>query len=115
MQADFFIRSDGKFIRIDTRSIRYLESLKNYVRIVTTTNSYMVLISLRQLEVELPENQFCRVHRSFIISLSHISSFDNESVYMDATEIPISTAYKEMLQSRVKVLVSDTRNKVHSG
>ena len=112
MNPHFFIRCDGKYIRLDTRTICYLEALKNYVRIVTTTRTYLVLLSLRQLEEELPPHLFCRVHRSFIVSVNHITSFDHQSVYIDTTIVPISPVYKTALQSRVRVLVSDTRSKV---
>jgi len=113
MLHDFFIRCDGKYTRVDMRDIRYMESLKNYVRIVTTSGTHMVLISLRQLEEELPENIFCRVHRSFIVSIGHIGSFDSEMVYMKDKIIPISQEYRTALQGKVRVLVSDTRARVN--
>lgn len=107
MQPHFFIRCDGKFTRVDTREIRYLESLANYVKIVTTAKTYLVLMSLRQLEEELPAGEFCRVHRSYIVSLSHIQSFDQDLVYLGEVTIPINPQYKQALQAKVKVLVSD--------
>ncbi len=112
MLSSFFIRSDGKYIRINTDDILYLKSLKNYVNIVCRTKAYMVLMSLQQLEKELPNLDFCRVHRSFIVSLRHISSFDQKTVYIDSTMIPIDPVYKNALQTKVKVLVSETRSKV---
>lgn len=108
---DFFIRCDGRYIRIDIREIRYIESVKNYVRIVTTERSWLVLMSLRQLEAELPDSHFCRVHRSYIVALSYIRSFDQEMVYMEGIDIPINPLYKQSLQSKVKVLVSDYTKK----
>lgn len=113
MLPDFFIRCDGKFVRIDTKDIRYLESLKNYVRIVTVSRTYMALISMNQLEKELPVAGFCRVHRSFIVSLQHINSFDSESVYLHDITIPISPAYRHALPEKVKVLVSETRSRIN--
>lgn len=109
---DFFIRCDGKYIRMDIFEIRYIESMKNYVKIFTAKKTYIVLISLRQLEEELPSNLFCKVHRSFLVSLAHIQSFDHESVYMEGVVIPVSPLFKNILQTRVRVLVSDTRNRV---
>jgi DNA-binding LytR/AlgR family response regulator len=114
MQNTIFVRCDGKYIRINTDEIRYIESLKNYVRIVAITKSYLVLISLTQLEKELPASHFCRVHRSFIVSLHHINSFDHENVYLSDITIPINPAYKNMLLSKVKVLVSDTRTTINN-
>ncbi len=112
MTANFFIRCDGKYIRINTADILYIRSLKNYVSIVSTTKTYLVLISLQQLEKELPAGQFCRVHRSFIVALHHVSSFDHKTVYIDSAVIPIDPVYKNALQAKVKVLVSETRTKL---
>ncbi len=114
MLQPLFIRCDGKYIRIDIRDIRYLESLKNYVRIVTPAKSYLTLMSLRQLEAELPKAHFCRVHRSFIVSIGHICSFNHELVYMDEVTIPISPVYKNALPNKVKLLVSDTRSRINT-
>jgi DNA-binding LytR/AlgR family response regulator len=112
MLNNFFVRCDGKYIRIDMRDIRYLKSMKNYVSIVTISKSYMVLISLTQLEKALPASHFCRVHRSFIVSLHYINSFDHENVYFNDIAIPINPVYKNVLPSKVKVLLSDTRTKM---
>lgn len=105
----FFIRCDGKYIRINIREITYVEALKNYVRIVTETGTYMALISMRQIEEELPEQEFCRIHRSFIVSLAFVKSFDNEMLYLDKVSLPVSPAYKSLLQGKVRLLISDTR------
>ncbi len=112
MPTNFFIRCDGKYIRINMADILYIKSLKNYVRIVTATKIYLVLISMAQLEKELPANQFCRVHRSYIVAINHISFFDQQMVYIDKDQIPINPVYKNALQTKVKVLVSETRTKL---
>jgi two-component system LytT family response regulator len=109
MPQNFFIRSNGKYIRINTADILFIKSRKNYVSIVTTTKTYLVLMSLQQLEKELPATHFCRVHRSYIISVNYISSFDHKNVYLSDTMIPIDPVYKNALQAKVKVLVSETR------
>lgn len=114
MPTDFFIRCDGKYVRIDLQEIQYLESLKNYVRIVTHSRSHLVLISLRQLENELPPELFVRVHRSYLVSLSHIRAFDHDTVFIANKTIPISPVYRPALTSRVKVLQSETRLRMNS-
>lgn len=111
----FFIRSDGKFTRVDIRDIRYIEALKNYVKIVTGNRQFLVLISLRQIEAELPAGQFCRVSRSFIVSLAHIQHFDHELVQLEGASVPLSTVYKNLLQSKIKVLVSESRSRTSPG
>jgi DNA-binding LytR/AlgR family response regulator len=105
----FFIRCDGKYIRIDIKDICYIEALKNYVRIFTEGGAYLALISMRQIEEELPANEFCRIHRSFIVPLARVKSFDNEMLYLEKVSLPVSPAYKNILQGKVRILFSDTR------
>lgn len=111
MQSYFFIRCDGKYIKLDIRDILYLEALKNYVKVYTTSKTYLILISLRLIEKELPENLFCRVHRSFIAGITHISSFDHEAVYIGNKALPVSRGFKNSIATKVKILVCTTRTK----
>src|SRR5690606_4612829 len=89
----------------------YLESVKNYVRIVTTQKSWLVLMPLRQIEKELPADMFCRVHRSFVVSLYHIISFDNEMVQLESKQIPIGNRFRHSLPASVKILNADVRSR----
>jgi Response regulator of the LytR/AlgR family len=111
MAPFFFIRSDGRYIKIAFGDIVYLESVKNYVRIVTTQKSWLVLMSLRQIEKELPSDMFCRVHRSFVVSLYHIISFDNEMVQLEGKQIPIGNRFRHSLPASVKILNADVRSR----
>jgi DNA-binding LytR/AlgR family response regulator len=111
MAPFFFIRSDGRYIKIAFGDIVYLESVKNYVRIVTTQKSWLVLMSLRQIEKEMPSDMFCRVHRSFMVSLYHIVSFDNEMVQLATRQVPIGNRFRQALPASVKILNADVRNR----
>ena len=114
MAPFFFIRNDGRYIKIAFSDIVYLESLKNYVRIVTPQKNWLVLMSLRQVEKELPDDMFCRVHRSFVVSLYHIVSFDNETVELPGKQIPIGNRFRHALPGRVKILNGDMRNRPYT-
>jgi len=105
----FFIRTDNKYVKINFHDICYVEVCGNYVRIVTTKKSFLVLISMKQVEKVLPSKSFCRVHRSFIVSLSSITAFDNEIVYLDSEQIPLSEHYKNLLQEKVMIVLGDVR------
>jgi DNA-binding LytR/AlgR family response regulator len=111
MAPFFFIRSDGRYIKIAFGDIMYLESVKNYVRIVTSQKSWLVLMSLRQIEKEMPSDMFCRVHRSFVVSLYHIISFDNEMVQLAGKQIPIGNRFRHSLPASVKILNADVRSR----
>ena len=110
-QPFFFIRNNGRYIKISFADILYLESVKNYVRIVTVQKNWLVLMSLRHIEKELPADMFCRVHRSYVVSLYHIVSFDNEMVQMEHKQIPIGNRFRQTLPGRVKILNGDVRSR----
>jgi two-component system LytT family response regulator len=94
-QPFFFIRSDGRYIKIAFTDILYLESVKNYVRIVTVQKNWLVLMSLRYIEKEL----------------YHIVSFDNEMVQLENKQIPIGNRFRQALPPRVKILNGDLRSR----
>jgi DNA-binding LytR/AlgR family response regulator len=98
-----FIKSEYKTIRIDLNSIKYIEGMSEYVRIHREQNkSVMSLLSLKSLEEHLPEDQFMRVHKSFIINLKKISEIENNYIVCsDGKTIPVSKLYKDKFQEYV--------------
>ncbi len=90
----FFIRTDNKYVKVNFHEINYVEACGNYVRIVTPNKSFIVLLSMKQMEKVLPCKLFCRVHRSYIVALNSITAFDHELVYLDNKHIPLSDFYK---------------------
>jgi DNA-binding LytR/AlgR family response regulator len=98
-----FIKSEYKIIRIDLNSIKYIEGMSEYVRIHREQNkSVMSLLSLKSLEEHLPEDQFMRVHKSFIINLKKISEIENNYIVCsDGKTIPVSKLYKDKFQEYV--------------
>lgn len=95
-----FIRADRKYVRLSFAEIVYVEALRNYIRIVTHTQQYLVLMKIGNMESLLPQGQFCRIHRSYIISLQHVKTFDTASVYVDGKELPVGKSYKKVLKQR---------------
>ena len=112
MQNFFFIRAAHRYQKIQLGDILYIEACKNYVSVVTEKKSYMVLVSLKQLERMLPSEQFCRVHRSYIVSLDRADGFDQESVFLNQVMIPVGEQYREKLKNSVQILVSETRSAI---
>ena len=106
-QPWFFIRSNSRYEKVNLRDIVYAEALKNYVRIVTRQKNWLVLISMKELEKALPPGEFCRVHRSFIISLEHTLAFDKDTVYMPQANIPIGESYRRVLENQINLLVKE--------
>ncbi|MBS1735178.1 MAG: LytTR family transcriptional regulator [Bacteroidetes bacterium] len=114
MEDFFFIRHEGEFEILYFSAILYIESLKNYIRIVTLKQSYIVLVTLKHAEEVLPRNQFCRIHRRYIIALKNIKNFSNERVCIHDKYLPISEPYRKGLFDHVIILMGEARNKLKS-
>lgn len=96
-----FIKSEYKIVRINFNDIKYIEGMREYVRIhLTNSKPVMSLLSMKSIERNLPEKNFMRVHRSYIINLNKISVVErNRIVFDNETYIPVSEQYKEKFQS----------------
>lgn len=104
MQKHFFIRSNGKYIRINISDVLYIEGCRNYVKIVTVEKSLLVLITLKRIEQFLPEEFFVRVHKSYIVSLNYILWFDSDQVQVLSKHLPIGAQYKGVIQKHVLIM-----------
>lgn len=91
----FFVRSDRKMMRINYDDILYVESLSDYIKIHLSDNKVITRDTISNIEAKLPPSDFIRVHRSYIVALSKINSFTNETIEIDKHEIPISRGYKK--------------------
>lgn len=89
------VKADRKTYKIAISTIQYIESLKDYVKIVCANESIVTHDSLSNLEALLAECGFIRTHRSFLVAIDKIKSFDSESVFLDNKELPVSRTYKK--------------------
>jgi len=89
------VRADYSLIKILTSDIQYIEGLDNYLKIhLTNTKPILVRMTLKSILEQLPENEFIRVHRSYIVPLTHVKNVRNKTIYIGNTEIPISNNYE---------------------
>lgn len=93
------IKANRKTYKIDVMNIDYIESLKDYVKIVCTDESIITHDSLSNLENTLKEYGFIRTHNSFLVAIDKIKSFNSESVFLKEKELPISRTYKKYVLS----------------
>jgi DNA-binding LytR/AlgR family response regulator len=95
-QADTFInlRADRKNIKVSLDDILYIESLKDYIKVVTATKTIVTKQAISSIEEILPKEKFIRIHRSFIVSINKIESFTHEVIEIGKQELPISRMYK---------------------
>ena len=103
--SDFiFVKSEYRQIKINFSEILYIEGLKDYVKIYTSSHPrpILTLMSLKKLEEELPSEQFMRVHRSYIISLEKIEAIERNHVVIKEGFITIAPNYKDILMEYIK-------------
>jgi DNA-binding LytR/AlgR family response regulator len=95
-----FLKSAYKIKRINFDHILYIEGLKDYVKVYTSTDPHPILslTSLKSLELKLPENKFMRVHRSFIVNLEKVDTIERSRIIFGKSYIPVSDQYKEKFQ-----------------
>ncbi|WP_338359328.1 LytTR family DNA-binding domain-containing protein [Yeosuana marina] len=94
-----FVRADRRMIKIDFDAIIYVESYSDYIKIHLTDETITTRETISAIEAKLPNNNFMRIHRSFIISLAHITSFTNEEITINKKSFPISRSYKKEVLS----------------
>lgn len=96
----FFITGKSGIQRICFDEIIYIESDRNYSKVVTTKNTFVVCKAICQLHKMIPADIFHRVHKSYIISVNHISFFQKGFVMLGTREIPIGVRYfKQFINS----------------
>ena len=95
-----FIKSEYKILRINLVDIKYIESMREYLRIhIENQLPVMALMSMKKMEKFLPEQDFMRVHRSFIVHLNKITTIERNRIIFDKKVfIPVSEQYKKKFQ-----------------
>ena len=100
----FFVKSDGKLVKVRFEDILYIEGLKEYVSIYTTDNQRIITLqSIKNLEILLPEGTFLRIHKSYIISLARIEAIVGNRVEIHKKLLPVGATYKEELMKKLKL------------
>jgi two-component system LytT family response regulator len=93
-----FLNVQKKKVKVLFSEILYIESQREYIRIVTNKKEYLSKMSTHEIEDMLPSHLFKRIHRSFIISVSKIESYTAEEVEVNGVSIPIGRGYREVLE-----------------
>ncbi|MCL5127710.1 LytTR family DNA-binding domain-containing protein [Algibacter sp. L4_22] len=91
-----FVKSEYKQLRIKLADVLYFEGLKDYIKIWLKDNPkpILTLMSLKSLQEELPDMQFMRVHRSFIVALKNIEVVERSQIIINKQRITVSEQYK---------------------
>jgi DNA-binding LytR/AlgR family response regulator len=89
-----YVRSDRKMVKVLFDDILFVESLKDYIKIVTTVKTIITRQSISSLEQMLPKDAFLRIHRSYIVAIKRIDAFNGETIDIAKNELPIGRLFK---------------------
>lgn len=93
-KAFLYIKADKKIHKIYLDDILYIESLKDYVYVITNKKKVITKQQMYQFEQHLPENKFIRIHRSYLVSIPKIETFTTSTIEIADRELPVSRNYK---------------------
>jgi DNA-binding LytR/AlgR family response regulator len=96
------LKADKKLHRINLPDILYLEALGDYVKVFYADIFIIVHETLQRLHDQLPEKEFIRIHKSYVISTGNISYVEGNQVKIGEREIPIGQKYKDGLMDFLK-------------
>jgi two-component system, LytTR family, response regulator len=99
MKDHLFLNVQRKKVKILFSEIVYIESQREYIKIVTTKKEFISKMSTHEIEDILPAHLFKRVHRSFIISVSRIESYTSDSVEVNGVSVPIGRGYRDVIDN----------------
>jgi len=97
-----FFNVSKKKVKVLLNEILYIESLKEYIRVVTKDKTIITKFQLGQVEELLSKNNFLRIHRSFIVAKDKIDAFTATEVEINNKQLPIGRSYKELVQAELE-------------
>ena len=86
----FFVKSEGNFKKVIADEILYIKSIQNYVKICLKKGNLLVHRTLKSFENQLPEHQFIKVQKSYIVNFNEVDTFDGYLLYLGQESVPVS-------------------------
>lgn len=97
----FFVKSDYRIEKVFFQDILFIEGMKDFRCIQTLSRKILTSQTFNNLEIDLPKSKFCRVHKSYIITLNKIDLIERNRIRIKDVYIPISETYKENFYSQI--------------
>ena len=93
-----FVKYNYQWCKIWFKDIELIEALDDYIKIYTPGKSYLIHMSMKVVSEKLPQQMFTRVHRSYIVPIEKINTWNKNSLTLDDKTIPVSYTYQKQLQ-----------------
>lgn len=98
-ESFIYIKENKKVVKVHLSEIRYIEGLSEYVQVFTEKRKIITKTSMAQMEEKLISDNFLRIHKSFIVSISKIEAFTANTIEIQGKELPIGRSYKNAVLS----------------
>lgn len=104
-QEDYiFVKADSMLVRVNFNDIKFIEGMGDYVRIYTDKQRHTVLSTMKLFEKKLPNHQFLRIHKSYIVNIEHVNAIQGNSIPFGDKLIPISKSQKQDLMEKINMI-----------
>ena len=97
LSDSIYIRSSDKMVKVIIKNVLYIEAERNYCKIHCKEKEFLIVSTLKDLDEKLPVQNFLRIHRSFIVNISHIDEIATSHVVIAKKAIPITSEMKKEL------------------
>lgn len=97
-----YFNEDKTIHKVYLDDILYLESFREYIKVHTSKKSVMTKLPISKIEEKLKDHEFIRIHKSFVVSVSKINSFNSRVIYIRENELPIGRTYKDAVMKILK-------------
>jgi DNA-binding LytR/AlgR family response regulator len=99
-----YLKVDSLLVKFDLKDIYWVEAFGDYVRVKTPNKLYTVYATLKSVEDALPEEEFTRIHRSYIVRIDKIINIDQSNLQIEDKILPISQSYRKRLLDKITTL-----------
>ncbi len=100
---DFMFIKDGTTnYKINFNDLLYIQAYGNFAKIHLLSQTLVVSMTMKQLETDLPETLFTRVHKSYIVNIQKVSKIEGNFVFIEKIVVPIGAVYKLILDKKIK-------------
>lgn len=100
-EAFIFLKTEYRLEKVNFDEILYIESRGDYVYVVCSQAKVLTLMTLKKLIAKLPEDQFIRVHKSYVVAISKIKAIEQGRIHINGITIPIGDLYREVVWKRL--------------
>lgn len=90
-----YLRIERRLIKVNTKDILWIESVKDYIKVITKDQTFTTKQKIGTAEKLLPIGEFMRIHRSFIIPVNRIAGYNPNYIEIGGNRIPIGRNYKQ--------------------